>query len=288
MGADNSGVGISKTAEGWAGDMGRNWLANLDRLEGMIDPIGAVALARADFQPGERVIDVGCGGGGTSLAIARAVAPEGHVTGVDISSDLILSCGARATLSGLQNVSFVCADAGAAPINGAPFDRLFSRFGSMFFAGPKAAFRNLRGQVRDGGRIDLAVWAAPPENPWMQLMQQALKDLLPAPDGRPDPRAPGPFAFADTAWLGEVLAHAGFANMDVAPCLRDLPVGGPGASAQDAATFVLSAMHIGNQVAPDRMPEAQARLTAAFAPHHVPGQGVMLAGKALLVSAVAA
>jgi Methylase involved in ubiquinone/menaquinone biosynthesis len=288
MGANGAEAESGMEAESWAGEMGRNWLASLDRFEGMIQPIGDAALDRAAFQPGERVIDIGCGGGGTSIAIAKAVAPKGHVTGLDISSDLILSCGARASLQGQSNVTFICADAATAQVNGAPFDRLFSRFGSMFFADPKAAFRNLRAMVRDGGRIDLAVWARPDENPWMQVMQQALKDDLPAPETPPDPHAPGPFAFADTAWLREVLEQAGFADIDFEPCQRAMPVGGAGASPEEAAAFVLSAMHIGNQVAPEALPRAQARLAAAFAPHYVPGQGIMLAGKALLARAAAA
>ena len=274
-------------AESWAGEMGRNWLANLQKFEGMIAPIGAAFITMAQFRPGERVIDIGCGGGGTSMAIGRAVSPGGRVTGLDISRDLIESCMIRASMGTQSEVQFVCADAATAKVTAAPFDRLFSRFGSMFFADPKAAFGNLRQMLKDGGRMDLAVWAGPQENGWVKIMMGALADFTSPPASPPDPHAPGPFAFADTAWLTEVLEAAGFADIRIEPCERDLLVGGPGATPEDAADFILSAMHFAEQVPEERRAEAKAKLAAALAPHHVPGKGNLLPGKALIVTAKA-
>ena len=97
--------------EDWAGEMGLKWLASLSLFEGMIAPIGDALLARADFQSGETVIDLGCGGGATTLAIAGAVAPSGKVMGVDISPDLVAAAQERAASSGATNVEFTCADA---------------------------------------------------------------------------------------------------------------------------------------------------------------------------------
>lgn len=274
-------------AENWAGDMGRNWLANLQRFESMIAPIGAALLTHAKFKPGERVIDIGCGGGGTTIAIGRAVSPGGHATGLDISPDLIWSCGARASQGTQSDVRFVCADAATATVTGAPFDRLFSRFGSMFFPYAKAGFRNLRRMVKDGGRIDLGVWAGPQENPWLQTMMGAVADYVTPPETPPDPHAPGPFAFADTAYLTEVLEQAGFGEIAIEPCLRDMPVGGAGATPREAAEFILTAMHLAGEVPEEKREEAIGKVADALAPYHVSGKGNLMPGKAWLVTAKA-
>ena len=271
--------------EDWAGDQGRNWLAHLQRFEGMIAPIGAALMTHAAFRPGERVVDIGCGGGGTTINIGRSVSPGGHVTGVDISEDLILSACARASMGTQSDVRFVCADAATVVVTGAPFDRLFSRFGSMFFQDAAAGFRNLRRMVRDGGRIDLAVWTPPLENQWMATARAALADMLTPPESPPDPHAPGPFAFADTAYLTQVLAQAGFGDVVVTPCERALPIGGAGATPREGATFILTATTLAQLVPEDRRDAAIDALAAAFAPHHVPGKGNLLTGKAWLVTA---
>lgn len=148
-------------SEDWAGEMGLKWLANLSLFEEMIAPIGNALLARADYQPGETVIDLGCGGGGTTIAIAKQVADAGRVMGIDISPDLIAAAQERDGESGYSNVGFTCSDASIVELSDAPYDRLFSRFGSMFFDEPQIAFSHLHGLLKKGGRIDLAVWGPP-------------------------------------------------------------------------------------------------------------------------------
>lgn len=272
-------------ADQWSGDLGRNWLANLRRFEDMIAPIGAVALTRAAFKPGERVIDLGCGGGGTTIAIARAVSPGGHVTGLDISAELIAAAGVRASQGTQSDIRFVCADAASVTVTGGPFDRLFSRFGSMFFPDIEPAFRNLRRMVKDGGRIDLVVWAPVADNPWFQLIRGAVAEFAISPASPPDPRAPGPFALADTDRLTEVLTQAGFGEIMIETCARDLPVGGAGATPQEAAAFAISGMSAGAQVPQEQHAAAAAKIAQAFSPYHVPGKGNLIRGTALLVSA---
>jgi SAM-dependent methyltransferase len=274
-------------AEDWAGDMGRNWLANLAKFEGMIQPMGAALIKHAGFVPGEDVIDIGCGGGATTIAIARNVSPGGSATGLDISQDLIDSCTVRGAQGTQSRLFWVCADAAATIPTNAPFDRLFSRFGSMFFPDAKAGFRNLRRMLKDGARIDLAVWGPPRDNEWIRLIQGVGAKHLPEGPA-PDPRAPGPFAFADTAYLTEVLEQAGFGGIAIVPFEAQLAVGGPGASAREAAEFVVAATHMGKALAsvgPERLDAAIADLAEAFAPHHVPGKGTLLGGKAWLVTA---
>ena len=274
-------------ADQWSGEVGRNWLANLQRFEDMIAPLGDAALAHAAFKPGERVIDLGCGGGGTTIAIASAVSPGGHVTGLDISPDLIAAAEVRATQDGASDIAFLCADAASVTVSAAPFDRLFSRFGSMFFPQVEPAFRNLRRMVKDGGRIDLVVWAPIADNLWFQLIRGAVAEFAAPPASPPDPHAPGPFALSDQARLTHILEQAGFGDIEIMSCERDLPVGGVGATPQEAAEFAISGMSATAQVPPEQQTAAVAKLAQAFMPYHVPGKGNLIKGTALLVSGVA-
>ncbi|WP_374409733.1 class I SAM-dependent methyltransferase [Novosphingobium colocasiae] len=272
--------------EDWAGEMGARWLANLTGFENTIAPAGEALLAHAAYQPGERVVDIGFGGGATSLAIAQAVAPDGEVVGIDISPDLAAATTRRAAAAGIANARFICADAATVAVPEAPFDRLCSRFGSMFFSEPVPAFSNLRGLLKPGGRLDLAVWGPPLQNPWMlEGMAVARRHVeMPAPV----PRAPGPFAFEEREYMEETLIAAGFSNVNIVAAKGELPVGGPGSTAEQAQAFVRHALAFG-QALLDYPPEVQeaaaAELTALYARHYRPGEGVMMGYAIWLVSA---
>lgn len=271
--------------EDWAGEMGIKWLTHIDRFEGMIAPIGDALLARAAIAPGERVIDLGCGGGLTSLAAAKATGPDGAVLGLDISPDLIDE--ARRRAEGLPHVRFICADAATVKLD-APYDRLISRFGSMFFAEPYAAFTNLHGLIKPGGRIDLAIWAAPRDNPWMMELMGVARSHIDIPS--PNPRAPGPFAFADLDYVRDILAHAGFSAPDFEAYQGEQAIGGPGATPDAAADFALASMAIGRALAEageDVLALAREDLVNLFGQRHVSGKGVMMANKVWLLSAKA-
>lgn len=275
-------------AEDWTGDMGARWVTNLNGLEALVAPIGAALLAQADYRPGERVLDIGCGGGSTSIAIARAVAPDGEVLGIDISPDLTAIAGRRAAEAGLGNARFLCSDAATVRLPEAPFDRLFSRFGSMFFDDPVAAFSNLHSMLRPGGRIDLAVWGPPRDNPWMMEMMTIARRHVEIPPAIP--RAPGPFAFEDTDYLKEILTAAGFSAIEIAAHAGPLPIGGTGSTPKDAVDFALAALAFGRALEEqtDEVRSAAAvEMTTLFEKHHSPPAGVMMSGKAWLVSAQA-
>ena len=274
--------------EDWAGEMGAKWLANLAQFEGMIAPIGEALLKQADFKPGERVMDIGCGGGGTSIAIAQVVAPSGEVLGIDISPDLTNASTRRASDAGVGNIHFICADAATVQLPGAPFDRLFSRFGSMFFAEPHKAFANLHSLLRPGARIDLAVWGPPRENLWMMEMMGVVRRYVDIPQAVP--RTPGPFAFEDLNYLNEILASGGFSGANVTPYEGLQPIGGANVEPQDAVSFVLSSMAVGralDEQGDEIRAAAEEELLELFRERHVVGQGVMMQGKAWLVSATA-
>lgn len=273
------------TGEDWAGEMGARWLASLDRFEGMIAPIGEALLARADYAPGERVLDLGCGGGATTLAIAEAVGPDGTALGLDIAPMLIERAEARAKAA-CSSARFVCADAATAQVAEPPFDRLHSRFGSMFFAEPVPAFTNLRTMLKPAARIDLAIWAHPRDNAWMMEVMGLVRQHVEVPPAVP--RAPGPFAFEDLGYLAGILTAAGFTAMEPVAYDGEQAVGGPGASPQEATDFVLASMAAGRILAEQGesvLAAARADLTALFARHHRPGEGVMLGCKAWLVNA---
>lgn len=272
-------------AEDWAGEMGERWLRNLDRFESMIAPVGEALLQRADYRPGEAVIDIGCGGGASARAIAARVGPAGRVLGVDISPQLVVECERRSRAAGIANARFVAADAAAVELPSASYDRLHSRFGSMFFPEPAAAFRNLAGLVRTGGRADFAVWAPAKDNPWVGSMMGILRDYLDLP--KPEPHAPGPFALDDPNYFGSLLREAGFTALEFALWQGGQPIGGAGSTPESACDFVLNSMNFGDMLAeqPATVRSAvEARLLALFREHQTP-RGVEMQALAWLVSA---
>lgn len=277
----------SAQPEDWAGEMGAKWLANIDRFESMIAPVGDALLARANYREGENVFDIGCGGGATSLAIAAAVGAAGSVVGIDISPDLTARAAERAAGANVPNVRFTCADAASYQPE-KPFHRLFSRFGSMFFLDPSAAFANLHRCIKPGGRIDLAVWGPPRENLWMMEMMGVLRRHIDVPPAIP--RAPGPFAFEDIDYLKAVLADGGFSRADIVSYNGLQPVGGAGASPKDAVMFAMTSLAAGRllqDAVTDLRHRVEEDLLLLFTENYHPGEGVLMAGKAWLVSAAA-
>ena len=269
-------------ADEWAGPMGEKWLANIDGFEGMIAAVGEALMAKADFAPGERVVDIGCGGGGTTVDIAGAVGPEGAVLGVDVSPALVAR--ARARAAGMTNVDFIVADAGTVQLD-QPRDRLFSRFGIMFFRDFAAAFANLRKMLRSGGRANFAAWAPASENGWIVDMQAVLAKHVELP--KPDPHAPGPFALQDVDFARPLLEDAGFGAVEFELWRGEQQVGGRGATPERAAEFVLTAMSFNDALAEKPAAvrdQVRAELIALFAAHYRDGAVRMPAG-AWLISA---
>lgn len=271
------------TADDWAGDRGERWLRNVDVMEEMVRPVGEALLARAAFRPGERVVDVGCGGGWTSRQVADAVGEKGLVVGLDISPPLVAEAARRG--QGRPQLRFHCGDASAETPQGAPFDRLLSRFGVMFFADPPAAFRHLASLVRPGGRVDIAVWADPRRNPWMMEMRSVVAAHVELP--KQDRRAPGPFQLADTGYLDEILAGAGLVDVERQLFETLLLQGGQDATPEAACEFVLNSLAIGEVLAAApaaAQQAARADLVQLYRRHRTPN-GVAMPGAVWLVSA---
>lgn len=203
----------------WNGPAGDRWVAEQAGLDAMLRPFGAAVLEAAHVGPGESVLDVGCGCGDSSLALATLVGSAGRVLGLDVSRPMLAL--ARARSASLPNVALVEGDASTAPLPAAAFDVLFSRFGVMFFPEPTGAFRHLRASLRPRGRVAFVAWRPLAENPWAKVPFDAVADAL----GRPDPEpadAPGPFSFGDPARIRGILEGAGF--RDVAARAFDTPM----------------------------------------------------------------
>jgi len=251
--------------EYWSGKVGGEWATHAERIDVMLGPVTETLLSAAALQPGDRAVDIGCGAGATSLEIARRVAPNGAVTGVDLSPQLLAVARERARDANL-NADFVEADAGAVTFPH-PLDVAFSRFGVMFFDAPTQAFAHIRSTLRSGGRIAFACWRPMADNPWATIPILAIEAMLKEPLPRPDPDAPGPYAFADPNKVERILREAGWSDIALARWDGDISIGGGGAL-EDIANFVLRIGPCARAIADQNlsMAEAQQRLIDRLAP----------------------
>jgi SAM-dependent methyltransferase len=196
------------------------WAEVREALELQLAPLGRRALAALAPRAGESVLDIGCGGGETVLELARAVAPEGTVLGIDLSAAVLAF--ARRAVKDCERVRLVEADAQVFPFEPALFDAAFSRFGVMFFADPITAFSNIHRSLKPGGRLAFVCWRALNENQLDLLPLQAASAYLP-PQPVHDPDAPGPFAFANPERVRGIMASADFTDIEITA--HDEPVG---------------------------------------------------------------
>jgi SAM-dependent methyltransferase len=207
----------------WNAAAGQTWASYQQQLDRQIAPLGEAAMAALAPEPGQKVLDIGCGCGDTSLELARRVAPDGAVLGVDISRPMLDVAKARQAEAGLTGLAFREADAQTAELRPASFDAAFSRFGVMFFNDPPAAFTNIRKALKPGARLAFVCWRPLTQNGWMLIpFQAALKHVNPPMPG--DPLAPGPFAFADPDRVRGILGAAGFEGITITPF--DTRIGG--------------------------------------------------------------
>lgn len=200
--------------EYWNGPAGQRWRTRQRAQDALLAPVSDVLLDRAAAQVGESVLDIGCGCGATSIALAQRVAPDGQVLGVDVSV-LLLECARQRAPSGLP-LSFALADATVFPFEPGRADLLCSRFGVMFFADPARSFANMRRGLRTGGRLAFACWREPRENPWLLLpLQEAYRHVPRLPQVGPED--PGLFSFADPGRVRGILGRAGFTTIGFEP-----------------------------------------------------------------------
>jgi SAM-dependent methyltransferase len=192
------------------------WAASWPKRERLTEAVSPYLLEIAGARPGRRVIDVGCGGGPLTLALARLVAPDGEAVGIDISSPLLQLARRRAEQARVHNACFVQLDVQTTPLVEEPFDLAVSQFGVMFFDEPLAAFSAIRRLLAAGGRLVFACWQDVERNPWH--VGTALRPLLPPQPIPPPGKSPaGPFVFGDDEYVRDVLVGAGFTSVEDTP-----------------------------------------------------------------------
>lgn len=219
----------------WSGSGGSTWIELQALMDRQLEPLGAASGDALGVVEGERVLDVGCGCGTTTVKLADAVGASGSVTGVDISEPML----AVARSSAPPNASFVAADAQEADLGG-PFDAVFSRFGVMFFAEPVAAFANIGRAVRSGGRLAFVCWQSPRLNEFFSGIG-AIGNAVLGPMEPMPATAPGPFAFADPDHVRAVLAGSGWSSVAVDDLRRTVQVFGT----EDLDVGVDAALRVG-------------------------------------------
>lgn len=277
-------VANTAQAQAWNGYEGTQWAAGHQRWDAVNDGFNAPLLDAAEILDGDRVLDVGCGAGRTTRLAARR-AGEGHSVGLDLSGPMLERARASAESEGLRNVSFVQGDAQVHPFEPGSFDAAISRYGMTFFGDPVAAFTNLRGALRPGGRLTFVCAAEAAANEWLQALT-ALDGILPLGSfGAGAPGEPGMFSLTDPDRTLGLLAAAGFENAGIR---RVEAAGNWGKDAEDAAAFLLGSgpgRHLLSQVSPEAGEEARRVLVEVLRPYESAG-AVWLRSSAWLVTAL--
>lgn len=222
----------------WDEAASERWLAQLEVRERPLLPVIDLLMARAALQPGESVLDVGCGAGPSTLEAARRVGP-GRVTGIDLSAGLVEAARRRA---GELDIDWVVADVQTARLPASAYDVVISRFGVMFFADPLRAFANLATACRPGGRLVVAVWPLRGETAFfarpLAVVSGTLSrlglDVPPLPDDR------GPFSLGNVGLTRELLTAAGWDQIEITQDQRLLYPAGPEGSDDEVVDFCLT------------------------------------------------
>jgi SAM-dependent methyltransferase len=198
---------------------------------------GEVALTLFPPATGERVLDVGCGFGDMSQRIAGLVGPDGEVVGVDAARQFIEVARREAEDAGVPNTRFNVGDVQVADLGG-PYDLAFSRFGTMFFANPVVALKNVRRSLVPGGRLVMVVWRRRFDNDWLYRAQTIVEGLVERPEEYDEPTCgPGPFSMADADTTSDVLRHAGYEDIALRRCDLAISIG---ADVEEAIDVVMA------------------------------------------------
>jgi SAM-dependent methyltransferase len=197
----------------WNGRRGNAWVDLQPIMDRLFLPLQHILVDAVGAISPRQVLDVGCGTGATTLAVARKLGPAPECIGIDISDVMIEHARRRAAREGAANARFLTQDAQRFPLAAQTFDMVISRFGVMFFDDPVAAFANIRRAVRPGGRLACLVWRSRDENPFMTVADRAVGPLL-GWDDATKPDDPGQFAFAEPKRVRRILVEAGWRGVE--------------------------------------------------------------------------
>lgn len=207
----------------WNGPGGRGWVEAQALLDQTFKPLEVLLADAVAEAPARRILDVGCGTGATTVAVARRLGEDGTCLGIDLSEEMIAAARARAEREGVS-VTFICSDAQTYRFVAPAVDMIISRFGVMFFDDPIQAFANLRGAAADGAALRCIVWRSPEDNPFMTEAERAAEPFLPGVSRRV-PNEPGQFGFAERAHVRNILVESGWRDVDIGPI--DVPCAFP-------------------------------------------------------------
>lgn len=199
----------------WNGSAGHGWVAAQALTDRIFKPLEDLLAKDVQAASAKRVLDVGCGTGATTVAVAKRLGAERSVHGIDLSDVMIETARTRADLHGVS-ASFICANAQTHPFDAEPYDMIISRFGVMFFDDPVRAFKNLRSAASSDAALRCIVWRSSTENPFMTTAEQAAEPMLPGVSRRV-PNEPGQFGFADSDRVRDILASSGWGEVQMTP-----------------------------------------------------------------------
>jgi len=277
----------ARMARYWNSSATAPWVTLQDRLDALLGSAGDAAIREANPIAGEHVLDVGCGCGGSTLEFARLVGKLGHVTGIDISDQMLARARERVVEAGFTQVTLAVADAGSYAFEPATFDHVYSRLGIMFFGAPVAAFANLRSALKPSGRMTFLCCRTAAENTYISTAVQAARPLLPNDAVPiPGPDEPGMFSFANPSRVQDILSRAGFRQIELRHHDEHMRLGGPG-EAVEAANFSLQFGPL-TRVLSDLKPAVREAVISAVANAYrrIDGpEGVVLQGAFWIVTA---
>ena len=230
------------------------------------------ALSRNLFRAGDRVLDVGCGFGDSTVKIAAQVGERGEAVGVDCAQNFIHAATNEAADAGARNARFFVADVEREDLRG-PYDHAFARFGTMFFNMPGAAMRNVRKALKPGGTFTQIVWRKREDNPWVFEAEQRVREIVPVvkhEDSNQVHCGPGPFSMAGPDMVSAMLKAAGFGRIGFERYDADICIG---RTLDDAIEFGMALgpageiIRLAAEEGVKRRPQVVAALQEAFAPY---------------------
>jgi ubiquinone/menaquinone biosynthesis C-methylase UbiE len=230
-------AGNENAIQAWNGVLFDRFVRYRDIVTTGLGAHGERALRMHPPRSGDRTLDLGCGFGDTTQRLAGLVGPEGEAVGIDAAARFIDVARREAAQAGVPNARFLVADVQACELDGG-FDYAFSRFGTMFFANPVVALRNVRRALVPGGRLCMVVWRRKLDNRWLHRAERVVDRFLTRPEATDEPTCgPGPFSMANADTTTDVLVHAGFDDISLHRCDIEIAIG---ADLHQAAEFLMA------------------------------------------------
>ena len=201
-----------KQKEYWTNSAGNLWVKDKSEKDNMLEPLGNYALSKFNIIEGMNVLDIGCGTGKTTTQIAKEIGSSGHVSGLDLSETMIKEARKYSDKDKISNINFLVQDIQNEQLKKLEYDAAFSRFGVMFFSDPIMAFKNIYSSLKSDGLLTFICWQDQKENPWYNSGLEIVKKYVDIPT--PEKNNPGPFAYADKTYIGNILIEAGYKGIE--------------------------------------------------------------------------